>query len=87
VGVDFINYDYAFTTAWDWGDNARNASIAVNGAKGKRWAFPLSDGNWGESGRLVVEVEGFREGSGNVLFFGGFGAGPAPELVGVEVLE
>jgi hypothetical protein len=53
VGVDFINYDYALMTAWNWGDNARNASNAVNGTEGKRWTFPLSGGNWGESGRSV----------------------------------
>jgi hypothetical protein len=55
VGVQFINYDYTFTTAWDWGDNARNASNAVKGTEGKRWAFPLSGGNWGESERLVAK--------------------------------
>jgi alpha-galactosidase len=87
VGIDFVNYDYAFTTAWDWGDNARNATIAVNGAAPKRWAFPLSGGNWQESERLVVEVDGFVEGDGNKVVFSGFGNGWAPDLVGIEVLE
>ncbi|KAH7082475.1 glycoside hydrolase superfamily [Paraphoma chrysanthemicola] len=87
VGVDFINYDYAFTTAWDFGDNARNMTISVNGGKAKRWAFPLSGGNWGESGRLTIEVDGFVQGTGNVVKFAGFGSGPAPDLVGFEVLE
>ncbi|KAH7070770.1 glycoside hydrolase superfamily [Paraphoma chrysanthemicola] len=87
VGVDFINYDYAFTTAWDFGDNARNMTISVNGGKAKRWAFPLSGGNWGESGRLAVEVDGFVQGTENVVKFAGFGNGPAPDLVGFEVLE
>lgn len=89
LGVDFVNYDYAFTTAWDWGDNARNATIAVNGGEGKRWAFPLSGGDWEESGRLVVEVDGFEEGAGNTVVFGGFGNATSwgPDLVGFEVLE
>lgn len=87
VGVDFINYDYAFTTAWEWGDNTRNMTISVNGGKAKRWAVPLSGGNWMESLRLDVEVEGFVEGGGNSVVFAGFGNGTAPHLVGFEVRE
>jgi hypothetical protein len=87
IGIDFVNYDYAFTTAWDWGDNTRNMTMAVNGHKAKRWAFPLSGGNWYESGRLFVEADGFVEGKQNVVTFGGFGNSSAPDLVGLEVLE
>ncbi|KAF3006902.1 hypothetical protein E8E13_011148 [Curvularia kusanoi] len=89
LGVDFVNYDYAFTTAWGWGDNARNATITVNGGKARRWAFPLSGGNWEESGRLIIEVEGFNEGANNTVAFGGFGneTSWAPDFVGFEVLE
>ena len=87
LAIDFVNYDYAFETAWDWGDNARNMTIAVNGHDAKRWAFPLSGGNWEESGRLQVEVEGFVEGSDNVVVIQAYGNSPAPDLVGFEVLE
>jgi hypothetical protein len=89
LGIDFINYDYAFTTAWEWGDNARNATIAVNGGKAKRWAFPLSGGNWEESGRLIIETDGFVEGANNTVVFGGFGNATswAPDFVGFEILE
>jgi alpha-galactosidase len=87
VGVDFINYDYAFTTAWEWGDNTRNMTIAVNGQKAKRWAFPLSGGNWNESGRLLLEADGFVEGTNNFVSFAGYGNGSAPDLVGFEVFE
>lgn len=87
VGVDFVNYDYAFTTAWDLGDNIRNMTIAVNGQKAKRWAFPLSGGNWNEGGRLLVEADGFVQGEQNVLTFAGYGDGTAPDLIGFEVLE
>jgi alpha-galactosidase len=87
LGIDFINYDYAFTTAWDLGDNIRNMTVTVNGGKAKRWAFPLSGQNWSESGRLMVEVEGFRNGTGNVVTFAAFGNAFAPDLVGFEVLE
>lgn len=87
VGVDFINYDYAFTTAWGLGDNARNLTVAVNGGKAKRWAVPLSGGNWQESGRLTIEVDGFEQGTSNRVVFGGYGTGWAPDLVGFEVLE
>ncbi|CAO2658395.1 Nn.00g061180.m01.CDS01 [Neocucurbitaria sp. VM-36] len=87
LGIDFINYDYAFTTAWEWGDNTRNMTIAVNGHNAKRWAFPLSGGDWEESGRLVIEADGFVEGSDNVVIFGGYENGLAPDLVGFEILE
>jgi len=87
VAVDFVNYDYAFTTAWGMGDNIRNMTVAVNGEKAKRWAFPLSGGNWNESGRLVVEADGFKNGTDNVVTFAAFGNGTAPDLVGFEVLE
>jgi alpha-galactosidase len=87
MGVDFINYDYAFATAWDWGDNTRNMTIAVNGQKAKRWAFPLSGGDWSESGRLLLEADGFMEGAHNTVSFAGYGNGFSPDLVGFEVLE
>ncbi|KAH6632928.1 glycoside hydrolase superfamily [Boeremia exigua] len=89
IAVDFVNYDYAFTTAWDYGDNARNATIAVNSGAAKRWAFPLSGGNWEESGRLTVEADGFVEGGNNTVVFGGFGSATswAPDVVGLEILE
>ncbi|KAJ4376328.1 hypothetical protein N0V83_001611 [Neocucurbitaria cava] len=86
LGIDFINYDYAFTTAWDWGDNTRNMTITVNGLEAKRWAFPLSGGDWEESGRLVIEADGFVEGADNVVVFGSYENGWAPDLVGFEVL-
>ncbi|EUC45953.1 carbohydrate-binding module family 35 protein [Bipolaris oryzae ATCC 44560] len=73
LSVDFVNYDYAFTTAWDWGDNARNMTVAVNGKKAKRWAFPLSGGNWEESLGLNIEVDGFTEGGANTVEFRGYG--------------
>jgi alpha-galactosidase len=87
MGVDFVNYDYAFTTAWGLGDNIRNMTIAINGGKATRWAFPLSGGNWNESGRLMIEADGFVQGTQNVLTFAGFGNSTAPDLVGFEVLE
>ena len=88
VGVDYINYDYAFTTAWDLGSNIRNMTVAVNGGEPKRWAFPLSGGDWYETGRMMVEVDGFTEGKENEVVFSGFpGSGFAPDLVGFEVFE
>lgn len=89
LGIDFVNYDYAFETAWDWGDNARNATIAVNGGAAKRWAFPLSGGDWEESGRLIIEADGFVQGANNTVTFGGFGNATswAPDIVGFEILE
>jgi alpha-galactosidase len=85
IGVDFINYEVALATAWDWGSNTRNMTISVNGGEAKRWAFPISGGDWYETGRLMVEVDGFVEGSQNAIVFGAPGDDPAPDLVGVEV--
>lgn len=87
VGVDFINYDYAFTTAWDFGSNTRNMTIAVNGGSAKRWAFPLSGEDWFQTGRLNVEIDGLTVGSGNSIVFSSFGSAYAPDLVGIEVFE
>ena len=88
VAVDYINYDYAFTTAWDLGSNIRNMTVAVNGGEPKRWSFPLSGGDWHETGRMMLEVDGFEEGSENELVFSGFpGSGFVLDLVGFEVFE
>jgi hypothetical protein len=86
LGIDFINHDYAFTTAWDLGDNTRNMTVAVNDGGPKRFAFPLSGGNWEESGQLNVEIDGFVEGTNNTVVFRGFGNSYAPDLVGFKVL-
>jgi hypothetical protein len=88
VGVDFINYDYSFQTAWGLGSNIRNMTIAVNGGKAKRWAFPLSGGNWWESERLLIEVDGFVAGGNNSVTFRSHAADTgAPDLVGFEVFN
>lgn len=89
LGVDFINYDYAFTTTWEGGDNARNATISVNGGEAERFSFSPSGGNWEESGCLVVEADGFLQGADNTVVIGGFGnaASWAPDFVSVELLE
>ncbi|KAF2690929.1 carbohydrate-binding module family 35 protein [Lentithecium fluviatile CBS 122367] len=85
VGVDFVNYDYAFQTAWGWGSNTRNMTITVNGGTQKRWAFPLSGGDWWETGRLSIEVDGFVAGGNNSITFRSADGTWAPDLVGVEV--
>jgi len=88
VGVDFINYDYAFETAWDLGSNVLNMTISVNGGKEKRWAFPLSGGDWWESERVLVEVDGFVAGGGNRVTFRSHAADTwAPDLVGFEIFD
>ncbi|KAF2792261.1 carbohydrate-binding module family 35 protein [Melanomma pulvis-pyrius CBS 109.77] len=88
VGVDYINFEYAFDTAWDWGTNTRNMTISVNGNAAKRWAFPVSGGDWFETGRLMIEVDGFVAGSGNeVVFRAAAGDVAAPDLVGFEIFE
>lgn len=86
LGVDFINYETALGTAWDFGSNTRNMTIGVNGKPGKRWAFPISGGDWYETGRLMVEVDGFVAGE-NEVTFAAVGDAFAPDLVGFEIYE
>ncbi|KAJ0158002.1 putative alpha-galactosidase D [Colletotrichum tanaceti] len=87
LGVDFINYDVALDSAWGFGSNTRNLTVSVNGGAAKRWAFPISGGNWFETGRLLVEVGGFRANASNTVEFRSFGDAWAPDLVGFEVFE
>lgn len=90
LSVDYINYEYHFSEAWTWGTNVRDLSIRVNDGTAQSWAFPLSGNDWFETGTLVVEVDGFVEGSGNTVEFG-YPGNPnqsyAPDLVGFDVLR
>lgn len=91
LGVDFINYDVALDSAWGLGDNTRNMTIAVNQAAGEgtRVAFPISGGDWYDSGRLYFYVDGFTAGDDNEVIFTAYGSAAtwAPDLVGFEVFE
>ncbi|RYO95160.1 hypothetical protein DL762_000192 [Monosporascus cannonballus] len=87
LGVDFINYEIATDSAWGWGSNTRNMTVAVNGGKAKRWAFPISGGDWLEADRMFIEVDGFVDGDVNTVSFAGFGDSYAPDLVGFEIFE
>ena len=86
VGVDFINYDYAFAGAWGWDTNTRNVTISVNGGKAKRWALPLAGNDWHEAGRVTIELDGFRQGNENNITFATVpGETWGPDLVGMEI--
>ena len=88
LGVDFINYDVALDSAWTGGTNTRNMTISVNGGAAKRWAFPISGGDWYDTGRMFIEVDGFQAGGNNQVVFRAFGTTTwAPDLVGFEVFE
>ena len=88
LAVDYVNYEVALETAWEWGDNTLNMTVAVNDDEGKRWAFPLSGGDWFETGRLMIEVDGFETGDGNKVSLRGSSAGAdGPHVVGLEVIE
>ncbi|KAM5349659.1 hypothetical protein ACJ41O_006164 [Fusarium nematophilum] len=85
VGVDFINYEYHHTIG-DWQSNSRNMTITVNDEQPKRWAFPLAGGDWFETGRLTIALDGFVKGDNNtVVFSASAGGNWAPDLVGFEV--
>lgn len=88
LAVDYVNYEVALETAWEWGDNTLNLTVAVNGNEGKRWAFPLSGADWFETGRLMIEVDGFETGNGNEVSLRGSSAGAdGPHVVGLEVID
>ncbi|KAF5024523.1 hypothetical protein F66182_3463 [Fusarium sp. NRRL 66182] len=84
VGVDYINHEYHHTIG-DWETNSRNFSISVNGDDPKRWAFPNAGGDWFESGRLTILLDGLVEGDNNTITFAASSSGTwAPDLVGFE---
>jgi alpha-galactosidase len=83
VAVDFIQYEIVYWT----GDNTRTFAISVNGGPAKHWAFPISGGNWFETGRLTIELDGFMAGEKNSITFKNVGTAWSPDLVGVEMLE
>ncbi|KIL93968.1 hypothetical protein FAVG1_02530 [Fusarium avenaceum] len=86
VGVDYINHEYHHTIG-DWETNSRNMSISVNGQDAKRWAFPNAGGDWFESDRMTILLDGFTKGDSNVVTFTASADGNwAPDLVGFEVL-
>lgn len=85
VGVDFINYDVALASAWTNGTNTRNLTVAVNDAVPKRWAFPISGGNWSDSGRMSIEVGGFEIGVSNTVKLAALDEQYGPDIVGIEV--
>ncbi|OTA89004.1 carbohydrate-binding module family 35 protein [Hypoxylon sp. CO27-5] len=86
LGVDFINHELALDSAWGWGSNTRNMTVAINGDTPKRWAFPISGGDWYESDRMFIEVDGFVTGE-NRIEFAPSGDSAAPDLVGFELFE
>ncbi|KAI1413549.1 carbohydrate-binding module family 35 protein [Hypoxylon sp. FL1857] len=86
LGIDFINHELALDSAWDWGSNTRNLTVAVNGGTPKRWAFPISGGDWYESDRMHIEIDGFVAGE-NRIEFAPSGDSTAPDLVGFELFE
>lgn len=91
LGADFINYDIAWESSWKrpQGTSSRNMTVSVNSGISKQWSFPISGGNWFETGRLLLDLDGFVEGANNTIVFkaadGGM-SGMAPDLVGCELL-
>lgn len=71
--ITYINNDVALSTSWTTGRNARNITVAVNGASAVRLEVPLSgrsselfspmDG-WGDPATLGVLVDGWAAGEG-----------------------
>ncbi|KAF2183260.1 carbohydrate-binding module family 35 protein [Zopfia rhizophila CBS 207.26] len=87
VSVDFINYEVALGSAWADGTNTREMLISVNSGAAKRFSFPISGGNWFETGRLNIVLDGFVAGAKNTITFtGGKGSTWAPDLVGFAIL-
>ncbi|KAM0244254.1 hypothetical protein ACHAP5_006467 [Fusarium lateritium] len=85
VGIDYINHEYHHTIG-DWETNSRNMTISVNGQDAKRWAFPNAGGDWFESDRMTILLDGFNKGGENTVTFTASSEGKwAPDLVGFEL--
>ncbi|OCK94291.1 carbohydrate-binding module family 35 protein [Cenococcum geophilum 1.58] len=85
IGIDYINYDVALASAWTNGTNTRNFTLSVNGREPRRWSFPISGGDWYETGRLDVLADGFYVGPVNELRVEAPGLDPGADLVGFAV--
>jgi alpha-galactosidase len=85
LGVDYINYDVALGAAWSGGVSIRNMTVSVNGNV-KRWEWPISGGDWFDTGRLAIDTDGWLAGGNNTVIFAA-AEGPAPDLVGFELFE
>lgn len=90
LGVDFINYDVAYETSWrkPQGTSTRNVSLSVNSGPARLWAFPISGGNWYDTGRLFIEVDGFKAGNNTIEFRAVDGSVKlVPDIVGIDVMQ
>lgn len=76
VEIDYTNNDVAFDSAWGWGTNTRNLTVAINGGKPVRVEAPLSGQHselfgpglgWWDTARLGVLTDGWRDGDNEVV--------------------
>lgn len=87
VYLNYINYDLAFDLSWDGsGANTLNASFAVNEGKTKMWSFPISGGDWQDTGRMGVLLDRFKAGSDNSIVVSAPGWRFGPDIVRLDVL-
>ncbi|KAI5295989.1 hypothetical protein KEM52_006152 [Ascosphaera acerosa] len=100
VAIDLINNDIALQTAWDWGTNTRNITVAVNDQEPVRIESPLTGRHselygdnlgWWDSARHGVLLQGFKEGANKVVI-GNVGGnagetGWAPDFVGLYLMD
>lgn len=75
IDVYFCNNEIAFQSAWEFGTNTRNLTISVNNVT-TRIEVPLSGKSselfsigkgWEDTGNFKVEVDGWKEGSNEVV--------------------
>lgn len=75
IDVYFCNNEIAFQSAWEYGTNTRNLTISVNNVT-TRIEVPLSGRSselfsvgkgWEDTGTFKVEVDGWKEGSNEVV--------------------
>ncbi|KAF9882865.1 hypothetical protein FE257_004951 [Aspergillus nanangensis] len=100
VELDYINNEVALDSAWGWGANSRNLTLAVNGGLPVRLEVPLSGRHselfgpgqgWWDTGSLGVLTSGWKDGEnevviGNVGGEKGFQA-LAPDFVGMRIYD
>ena len=77
----------ALESAWTNGTNTANLTLSINNGDPKGWAFPISGGDWFETGRLYIGVEGLKPRGGNEILVAAPGIDPEPEVVGLEIFR
>ncbi|KAK1140988.1 hypothetical protein N8T08_009734 [Aspergillus melleus] len=92
IEIDYTNNDVAFDSAWDWGRNTRNLTVAINGGKPVRVETPLSGKHselfgpglgWWDTATMGVLTDGWKDGDNDIVI-GNVGGEQGVESYGAD---